>query len=116
MFLCLECDHVKESYIKCLKRLRQFRKSLSKTEDEIRGKLYFNWIKNKTDKVEKEKDEEYIYRNISKYTLKNYVINQYTYNKSNKILKSVIKSNYIFKDNKYIFNNQEISIEIQSYL
>ena len=26
----LECDYVEESYIKCLKKLRQFRKSLNK--------------------------------------------------------------------------------------
>ena len=111
MLLCLECDQVKESYIKCLKKLRQFRKSLNKKVDQKRGKLYFTWIKDKTEKVEKEQDEKYIYRNIAKYTLKNYVISKYTYNKSNKIVKSIIKSNYIFKDNKYIFNNQEISIE-----
>lgn len=111
MLLCLECDQVKESYIKCLKKLRQFRKSLNKKVDQKRGKLYFTWIKDKTEKVEKEQDEKYIYRNIAKYTLKNYVISKYTYNKSNKIVKSIIKSNYIFKDNKYIFNNQEISME-----
>ena len=99
---------MKESYIKCLKKLRQFRKSLNKKVDQKRGKLYFTWIK---DKTEKEQDEKYIYRNIAKYTLKNYVISKYTYNKSNKIVKSIIKSNYIFKDNKYIFNNQEISME-----
>lgn len=111
MLLCLECDYVKESYIKCLKKLRQFRKSLNKKEDQKRGKLYFTWIKNKTEKIEKEQDEEYIYRNIAKYTLENYVINKYTYNKSNKIVKSIIKSNYIFKDNKYIFINQKIPLE-----
>ena len=54
MLLCLECDQVKESYIKCLKKLRQFRKSLNKKEDQKRGKLYFTWIKDKTEKVEKE--------------------------------------------------------------
>ena len=102
---------MKESYIKCLKKLRQFRKSLNKKEDQKRGKLYFIWIKDKTEKVEKEQDEEYIYRNIAKYTLKNYVISKYTYNKSNKIVKSIIKSNYIFKDNKYIFSNQKIPLE-----
>ena len=102
---------MKESYIKCLKKLREFRKSLNKKEHQKRGKLYFTWIKDKTEKVEKEEDEEYIYRNIAKYTLQNYVISKYTYNKSNKMVKFIIKSNYILKDNKYIFNNQEIFVE-----
>ena len=34
MLLCLECDQLKESYIKCLKKLRQFRKSLNKKVDQ----------------------------------------------------------------------------------
>lgn len=107
----MECDYVKESYINCLKKLQEFRRTLNKKEDLKRGKLYFTWLKDKTEKIEKEKDEEYIYRNITKYTLKNYVVSKYTYNKSNKIVKSIIKSNYIFRDNKYIFNNQDISLE-----
>ncbi len=111
MLSYLECDYVKESYIKCLKKLREFRKLLNKKEEQKKGKLYFTWIKDKTEKVEKEDDEEYIYRNIAKYTLQNYVISKYTYNKSNKIVKLIIKSNYILKDNKYIFNNQEIAVE-----
>ena len=102
---------MKESYIKCLKKLQHFRRSLNKKEDQKRGKLYFTWLRAKTEKVEKEQDEEYIYRNIAKYTLKNYVITRYTYNKSNKFVKSAIKANYILKNNKYIFNNKEISIE-----
>ncbi|MGN1328052.1 MAG: type II toxin-antitoxin system PemK/MazF family toxin, partial [Clostridia bacterium] len=55
--------------------------------------------------------EEYIYRNIVKYTLKNYVINKYIYNKANKNVKSIIEANYTFKDNKYIFSNENISME-----
>ena len=102
---------MKESYINCLKKLQEFRRTLNKKEDLKRGKLYFTWLKDKTEKIEKEKDEEYIYRNIAKYTLKNYVVSKYTYNKSNKIVKSIIKSNYIFRDNKYIFNNQDISLK-----
>ena len=102
---------MKESYINCLKKLQEFRRTLNKKEDLKRGKLYFTWLKDKTGKIEKEKDEEYIYRNIAKYTLKNYVVSKYTYNKSNKIVKSIIKSNYIFRDNKYIFNNQDISLK-----
>ena len=102
---------MKKSYIKCMKKLRQFRKSLNEKEDIKRGKLYFTWIKDKTEKVEKEKDEKYIYRNVAKYTLKNYVISKYTYNKSNKVVKSIIKSNYSFKNNKYVFSNPKISLE-----
>ena len=60
---------MEESYIKCLKKLRKFRKSLNKKEDQKRGKLYFDWIKDKTEKVENEQDEEYIYRNILQLAL-----------------------------------------------
>jgi len=48
---------------------------------------------------------------VLKYALPNYVITRYIFNKSNKNIKSIIKANYTFKDNKYIFNNTNISIE-----
>lgn len=102
---------MKQAYIKCLKKLREFRKSLNVEKDIKRGKLYFSWLKIKTEKIKNEQDEEYIYRNIVKYTLKNYVINKYIYNKSNKTVKSIIKANYTFKDNKYMFSNENISME-----
>ncbi len=102
---------MKQTYIKCLKKLREFRKSL-KIEKEIkRGKLYLTWIKDKTEIIENEKDENYIYANIIKHTLPNYVITQYTFNKANKNVKSIIKANYTFKNNKYTFNNTDISVE-----
>ena len=41
----------------------------------------------------------------------NYVITRYTFNKANKKVKSIIKENYTFKDNKYTFNNTNISVE-----
>ena len=34
MLSYLECDYVKESYIKCLKKLREFRKLLNKKEEQ----------------------------------------------------------------------------------
>lgn len=58
-----------------------------------------------------EKDENYIYTNVVNYTLPNYVITQYTFNKSNKNIKSIIKKNYSFKDDKYTFNNPRISVD-----
>lgn len=100
---------MKKAYLECLKKLRIFRKSLLEDIDIKRGKMYFTWIKDKTEKVINEKDDNYIYTNVINYTLPKYVITQYTFNKANKIIKSVIKKNYSFKDNKYFFSNTKIS-------
>lgn len=100
---------MKKAYLECLKKLRLFRKSLFEDIDIKRGKMYFTWIKDKTEKVINEKDENYIYTNVINYTLPKYVITQYTFNKANKIIKSIIKNNYSFKDNKYFFSNTKIS-------
>ena len=102
---------MKESYIKCLKKLREFRKSLNTENDLKRGKLYFTWIRDKTKKIENEKDIDYIYKNIAQYTLKNYKIDKYNYERLNKQLKNIVKNNYALKKNNYIFNNANISKE-----
>lgn len=101
---------MKKAYLECLKKLRTFRKSLLKNIDKKRGKMYFTWLKDKTEKVINEKDDNYIYTNVVNYTLPNYVITQYTFNKSNKAIKNIIKRNYSFKENKYTFNNPKISV------
>lgn len=102
---------MKKAYLECLKKLRTFRKSLVEDIDKKRGKLYFTWLKNKTENVINEKDENYIYTNVIHHTLPNYVITQYTFNKSNKIIKSIIEKNYTFNDNKYTFHNPKISVD-----
>ena len=102
---------MKEAYIKCLKELREFRKSLNTANDLKRGKLYFTWIRDKTKKIENEKDIDYIYKNIVQYTLKNYKIDKYNYERLNKQLKNIVKNNYALKKNNYIFNNTNISKE-----
>ena len=102
---------MKEAYIKCLKKLREFRKSLNTENDLKRGKLYFTWIRTKTKKIENEKDIDYIYKNIVQYTLKNYKIDKYNYERLNKQLKNIVKNNYALKKNNYIFNNTNISKE-----
>ena len=102
---------MKEAYIKCLKKLREFRKSLNIENDLKRGKLYFTWIRDKTKKIENEKDIDYIYKNIVQYTLKNYKIDKYNYERLNKQLKNIVKNNYALKKNNYIFNNTNISKE-----
>ena len=102
---------MKEAYIKCLKRLREFRKSLNTENDLKRGKLYFTWIRDKTKKIENEKDIDYIYKNIVQYTLKNYKIDKYNYERLNKQLKNIVKNNYYLKKNNYIFSNTNISKE-----
>lgn len=85
---------MKKAYLECLKKLKIFRKSLAEDIDKKRGKLYFIWLKEKTEKIINEKDEKYIYTNVIKYTLPNYVITQYIFNKSNNSIKSIIKKNY----------------------
>ena len=102
---------MKEAYIKCLKKLREFRKSLNTEKDLKRGKLYFTWIRDKTKKIENEKDIDYIYKNIVQYTLKNYKIDKYNYERLNKQLKNIVKNNYALKKKNYIFNNANISKE-----
>ena len=102
---------MKEAYIKCLKKLREFRKSLNTENDLKRGKLYFTWIRDKTKKIENEKDIDYIYKNIVQYTLKNNKIDKYNYERLNKQLKNIVKNNYVLKKNNYIFNNTNISKE-----
>ena len=102
---------MKEAYIKCLKKLREFRKSLNTENDLKRGKLYFTWIRDKTKKIENEKDIDYIYKNIVQYTLKNKKIDKYNYERLNKQLKNIVKNNYVLKKNNYIFNNTNISKE-----
>ncbi len=41
---------MKEAYLSCLKKLRQFGKSLTTDKDLKRGRLYFSWIETKTKK------------------------------------------------------------------
>lgn len=102
---------MKQSYINCLKKIRDFR-ILSKTKKDLkRGKLYFSWLASKTEKIQNEKVEGFIYKNIIKYTLKNYDISQYIFDKSSEKIKQIITNNYTLKTNKYIFNNPNISIE-----
>ena len=102
---------MKEIYLACLKKLREFRKSLVVDKDIKRGKLYFGWIKTKTEKIEKEKDDNYIYNNIVKYALPNFKIDNFSYKKANKKLKQVIDNNYVLKKNYRVFNNPDISYD-----
>lgn len=102
---------MKNSYLNCLKKLRNFRRSLKNDTDIKRGKLYFTWIKDKTEKIRNETDENYIYNNLIKYALKNYKIDKYIYERLNKALKAIVKNNYILNNNNYIFNNTDISKE-----
>lgn len=102
---------MKQSYINCLKKLREFRKCLNLENDIKRGKLYFTWIKDKTEIIKNEKDEDFIYKNLIKYTLPNYRIDKYNYERLSKQLKNIINNNYIWKNNNYVFNNTDISKE-----
>lgn len=96
------------AYINCLKQLRNFRKSLKLDKDIKRGRLYFTWIKDKTEIIENEKDEEFINNNIIQYTLKNYKVDKYTYERLDRKLKNIVNDNYTLENNNYIFNNMNI--------
>lgn len=100
---------MKQSYLNCLKKLRNFRKILMTEKDIKRGKLYFSWLEHKTEKVQNENDEEFIYNNVTQHTLKNCKIDQYTYERLDKKSKNIVNNNYILKNNNYIFNNSNIS-------
>ncbi len=102
---------MKKAYLQCLLKLRSFRKSISNEADKKRGRLYFSWIETKTDKIQNEKDDLYIYNNIVKYSLPNYKIDEFSYNRADKTLKKIIDKNYILKKNYRIFNNSEITYD-----
>ena len=102
---------MKKKYLNCLRKLRNFRKSLNSEVDMKRGKLYFSWIETKTDKIQNEKDDTYIFRNIVKYTLPSYKIDDFSYKNANKTLKKVIDDNYVVKKNYRIFNKPGISYD-----
>lgn len=102
---------MKKAYLRCLEKIRTFRKSLVEDIDKKRGNLYFTWLADKTEKVMNEKDENYIYTNVRNNILPNYVITQYIFNKSNKTIKNIIKKNYNFSENKFTFTNSKISID-----
>ena len=71
---------MKQTYINCLKKLREFRKCLNSQNDIKRGKLYFTWIKDKTEKIINEKDKNYIWKN------NNYVFNNIDISKKDTML------------------------------
>ena len=100
---------MEQSYINCLKKLRKFRKRIQKESDLKIGKLYFSWIATKTEKILNEKNKDYIYENLVKYTLENYKIDKYTYERLNKKEKQIVNDNYIEKNNYYVFENRNIS-------
>jgi len=102
---------MKKIYLNCLRKLRNFRKSLYSEVDMKRGKLYFSWIETKTDKIQNEKDDNYVFRNIVNHTLPSYKIDDFSYKNANKTLKKVIDNNYIVKKNYRVFNNPDISYD-----
>lgn len=102
---------MKKAYIDFLKKIRKFRKSLLSDKEIKKGKLYFSWLEIKTDRIEKEQNENYIYENIVKYTLKNYKIDKYVYERLNDKLKSIVNNYCVLKNNNYIFNNTNIPFD-----
>lgn len=102
---------MKQAYVKCLTKLRELRKILKSDIEKKKGKLYFLWLSEKTDKIENENDKLFIYNKIKDETLTNYNITMYLYKKANKKLQEVIDRNYKFDGKKYCFYNKEICQE-----
>ena len=102
---------MQKSYFKCLYQLYEFKEILSSENNTKLGKLFFSWIETKTNIVKNEKSQKYLYNNLTNFTLPNYPINLYLFNKSTKTIQNIIKDNYAFIDNKYIFKNKNISYE-----
>lgn len=99
---------MKKAYLECLKKLRQFRKLLLSELDQKRGKMYFSWINTKTEKIENEKDDNYVYKNIVNYSLKSFKIDDFCYRNADKKLKSVIDNYYVLKKNYRVFDKDDI--------
>lgn len=97
------------SYNKCIKKLIEFKEELIKEKNIKKGKLYFSWINSKTEKIQLEDDENYLYNNLIKNTLKKYDISKYIYDKCSKEIQFVIKNNYYDDGKKYKFYNENIS-------
>ena len=100
---------MKKAYLRFLKKIRKFRKSLLSDKDIKRGKMYFLWLEIKTEIIQNEQNEKYIYENIIKYTLKNYKIDKYIYERLDDEIKTIVNNNYVLKNHNYIFNNINIS-------
>lgn len=100
---------MKQIYLKCLKKLKQFRKMLKTDKDIKRGKMYFSWITEKTDKIENEQNPLYICNRLKKETLPKYSINNYIYQTAKQELKDAIDRNYTFDGKKYNLSNFNIT-------
>ncbi|MCI8618030.1 MAG: type II toxin-antitoxin system PemK/MazF family toxin [Clostridia bacterium] len=101
---------MRQTYNKCIEKLEEFKNILINENNIKTGKLYFLWIESKTNKIQNEKNEMYIYNNLIGITLKNYRIDKYNYERLDRKLKNIVDNNYTLKNNNYIFNNNNISI------
>lgn len=100
---------MKQIYLKCLRKLKQFRKMLKTDKDIKRGKMYFSWITEKTDKIKNEQNPLYICNRLKQETLPKYNINNYVYQTAKQELKDAIDRNYTFDGKKYKLSNFNIT-------
>lgn len=81
-----------------------------KTDKDIkRGKMYFSWITEKTDKIKNEQNPLYICNRLKQETLPKYNINNYVYQTAKQELKDAIDRNYTFDGKKYKLSNFNIT-------
>lgn len=100
---------MKQIYLKCLRKLKQFRKMLKTDKDIKRGKMYFSWITEKTDKIKNEQNPLYICNRLKQETLPKYNINNYVHQTAKQELKDAIDRNYTFDGKKYKLSNFNIT-------
>lgn len=100
---------MKQIYLKCLRKLKQFKKMLKTDKDIKRGKMYFSWITEKTDKIKNEQNPLYICNRLKQETLPKYNINNYVYQTAKQELKDAIDRNYTFDGKKYKLSNFNIT-------
>ena len=58
---------MRQTYNKCIEKLEEFKNILINENNIKTGKLYFLWIESKTNKIQNEKNEMYIYNFIRYY-------------------------------------------------
>lgn len=102
---------MEKTYQNSINKLREFKEYLSNKKELKRGKLYFQWLFYKTDKIQKENDEQYAFKIAKEGVLRKYRITPYVYEKCASYVKEVIDRNYNRNGNNFEFVNVNIAFD-----
>ena len=102
---------MEKTYDNSINKLSEFKEELNKNKQVKRGKLYFQWIFDKTEKIQSENDEQYTFKNAKEGILKKYRITPYIYEKCTKEEKEIINRNYHNNGNNFEFVNSNMTFE-----